>query len=231
LQALGDKSGKVRRTTANAIGRIGDGAETAERLIPLLSDSLTAVRKQTARALGRLRQFTPAVGAALITGMSDTQKDVRRECERALSHLGPAVLPLLEQAFTTAPPATAPTLIRIIGNIGNEAIPVLVSALSHSQPEVRLEAADGLGDLKADTLEVVDSLGDAGTASPDFPDALIPSLRDSSDDLRQRTVEALGEIRVPPHTVVPLLVEALGDPDEDVRESASEILKRLGTTK
>ena len=53
----------------------------------------------------------------------------------------------------------------------------------------------------------------------------------SADVLEGMTVEALGEIQVPAHTVVPLLVEALGDSDKDVREEAADVLKRLGASK
>ena len=247
LDTLGDESEDVRRNAVNAIGRIGDGIEAAERLLPILSDGSPTMRRETARALRRMRVFSPAIASALLASLSDDERNIRRESERALGRLGEPVIPILRDALKTASPQAGPAILRALSDVGLAAVPVVVDYLTHEDAEMRWEAADALGDMQARSpdvlaallplfddpnervrLEAIDTIGDTKATSTDLPQALGALLDDSSSEVRQRAVEALGEIEASPAAVAPHVVRALSDGDEDVREAAMKVLKQLG---
>ena len=79
FERLSDSSKIVREKAVTAIGQIGDGQEAADRLVPLLRDSSSTIRKETARALGRIKIFSPQIATALITGLGDARGDIREK--------------------------------------------------------------------------------------------------------------------------------------------------------
>ena len=90
------------------------------------------------------------------------------------------------------------------------ALEQLVKALADASPEVRRQAARGLGEAR----------------SPDAVTPLLEELRDEESDIRTEAAEALGKIGDP--RVLDPLVDALEDPDIRVQISAIRALAEMG---
>lgn len=93
-------------------------------------------------------------------------------------------------------------------------VSVLVKALSDSDPWVRYEAADALGNIRPGAKEAVP--------------ALIKALGDSEQYVRFRAAFALGNIGPEAKEAVPTLIKALGDSYKSVREVAADALGKIG---
>jgi len=100
-------------------------------------------------------------------------------------------------------------------------IPHLIQALDDKDKEVRRSAAESLAKL------AVGSLRDLGLYKTNFP-VVNASLRDADNDIRFWFTFKLK--RVPPDTrkLIPVLVEALKHPDDDLRARAADLLGCLG---
>ena len=73
-------------------------------------------------------------------------------------------------------------------------------------------------------LSAAEALGEAATRA--LPD-LLEALKDSDEDVRYYTAQALGKIGPKAKEAVPALIEALKDSDEDVRNYAKEALAKI----
>jgi HEAT repeat protein len=91
-----------------------------------------------------------------------------------------------------------------------KAIPALMEALTDNDPEVRLQAANALGNIP----------GDMRVAVP----PLIKALRDKDNSVREHAAQSLGNIGQSAELAVPALIAALQDKNESVRERAAESL-------
>ena len=128
---------------------------------------------------------------------------------------------------------------RDLGDLGGAA--PLIALLVHEEPDVRLGAAEALGELgdpkavgpllallqdedghvRREAAEALGALGDPSAVEP-----LITLLRDEDEDVRRKAAEALGELG-DPSAVEPLLA-LLQDEDGHVRREAAEALGALG---
>ncbi len=170
-----------------------------------------------------LRECGAAAVSALIkvlqTKTSPEEWKIRASAALALGAIGPAA--------KDAVPALAPLLrdeamgtetrtqirgwaAKALVSIGPASIPVLVSALSDSDKEVRINAAYALGSVGRPAI--------AATAR---------AAKDPAPGVRQAAVFALG--RTSHSDAVASLVEALADNDLTVRLFAVDALGRLGT--
>lgn len=91
--------------------------------------------------------------------------------------------------------------------------PVLLKAVRHPNPVVRVTASKALGFLK----------------SPDSASALIEATRDQEKSVRQAAVLALGDLKDP--KAIPALIEALDDDFWYVRAEAASALGKIGDAK
>jgi len=82
-----------------------------------------------------------------------------------------------------------------LGPIGKDAVPVLVELLNDQDPDVRLNAADCLGNIGPDAKAAVT--------------ALLPFLNDTSRDVRFASTVNLGRIHMDAALVVPILITNL----------------------
>jgi HEAT repeat protein len=152
----------------------------------------------------------------LTQALSAPDEDVRALAVIGLSEFGvaaPAVLPALTGAMHDGSDQVRRRAVRSLGDFGRAALPSLphlVCALDDSATCVRMEAMSAIGRIGPD-------------AEPAIPH-IIPLLAD--EDVRVRTV-AGATLKKIGSASVPLLVEALADPDAIVRERAAILLGQL----
>lgn len=173
-----------------------------EGLIKALKDKDKVVRKEATIALGRVKD-TRAV-EPLIEAMKDKDYHVQRQAAQALGKIGDAralepLIKTLEDYFVREKAAEA--LVEILDAGAVEALIQCVDA----------GVAKALRDMKEmkDKREV---------------DLLIKTLGDEDEDIRQKTVEALGNIG--DARAVEPLIKALGDEEEDVRNQAASFVAK-----
>lgn len=168
MPSLADPSPMVRVTAAKAILSIS-GDESANALIPLLSDKDEFVRRETAYALGltKSRNATAALGERLL---NDKEDGVRGAAAVALGHIADEAA-VAALAGTLAPEFVAPAKSKrkreqnvfvlraaatALGQIASRAgTAALISALSNEKfpDDVRREAARSLGLIGDPTAE------------------------------------------------------------------------------
>jgi len=257
MQRLKSTQAHDRRVAAELLTRIGPpDASLVSLLRPLLSDPDGFVRKAAIEGLGVVG--TPAkeavddleqvaindsilprrVGACIalihVTGASE-------ERVRALA----AFLELTEPCDGAA--AFAASALGDLGPKARVAEPQLLAALKHVDGQVRVNSAAALGQVGANSPESVTALiellkndperearrsaaGALGAIGPQAK-AAVPALRVAlkGDGQGGWWVVADALARIGGEEVVPVLVEALANPDEGIRRTAMKGLGNLGT--
>ncbi len=196
-------SSSVRNEAVDVLGRIGEilaknGESTdaiRDALIVSLNDDSTKVRTNAIGELSDIRAGSAETFTALIEALSDGSGNVRASAEDALIELGEdaaeAITPMLVDAFTNIQSSkTRVQVVDVLGAIGEELIddgkseeivvkPILV-ALRDPAEDVRRNAADELGEMRA--------------TSPEVKTALTNALNDSSKAVRDAAKKALRRI-------------------------------------
>jgi HEAT repeat protein len=149
------------------------------RLSSRLRSPVAETRQEAVRRLGQIRD--PRVPERLVPLLTDSDTAVRREAFEALCQRGP------------------------------DALPALLAALNHSDPERGKVAAELLGRLR-----------DPQTVPP-----LMKAMKYGAQPIRANVVRALEEIGQP---AIEALRNALTDDYPYVRREAAAILERLGET-
>lgn len=205
IGALRDKSYVVRIAAAEALGDMG-GTRAVEPLIGVLTDTDQDVRIAGAAALGRLRDRRAV--SPLINLCSDPYVGVRHAAADALAAIGDGALEALLAALTDPAAIVRVAAARALGSMKDpRAVPALIERLSDPGPEVRWSAAQALGDIGAPAAAALSLVLRGGLKIERL--AAIDALWKIADD---RATEAL--------------LGALHDDDPDVREKASQALKR-----
>lgn len=196
-------SSSARDDVLDVLGQIGedlaeDGQSTdtiRDALIAGLSDDSTKVRTNAIAELSDIQETSTQTFAALIRALSDDAKSVRARAEDALIKLGRghavSITPMLVGALTNNQSATTRGhIVDVLGEIGEVLVkrgesdemvvqPLLV-ALQDSAADVRRNAADELGEMRA--------------KSPDAVTALTQALADSSKSVRSAAQKAIRRI-------------------------------------
>lgn len=188
-----------------------EDASYAKDIVPLLRDGDPVMRATVAEALGQMK--SPRVGAALIGALTDRNDAVRLAAVSALGDM--------EERSAVGP---------LEGLLLND-----------SDPEVRRECADALGNLSAarsldplakalgdPDVEVqraaADAIGDLDDVTK-APAALVRATTSQDLELRRNATHALAHIG--DGATVQALVDRLGDDDKDVRLAAVEGLGEM----
>ena len=196
-------SSSVRNDVVDVLGRIGEilaknGESTdaiRDALIASLNDDSTKVRTNAIGELSDIRAASTETFTALIRALSDGSGNVRASAEDALIELGEGaaetITPMLADALTNIQSSVARVqVVDVLGAIGEELIddgksgeivvkPILV-ALRDTAEDVRRNAADELGEMRA--------------TSPEVKTALTNALNDSSKAVRDAAKKALRRI-------------------------------------
>ena len=224
MAALASPDWIVRMHAAKALGRIQDPGAVA-RLVPLLQDSVKAVREETSTALAAIGEVAlPSLLGALAHG----EWMVRLHAVEALgkTRSPEAVAPLLSVLFNDRDRAVREDAVRALGQIGDaRAVEFLMTAMK--EPELRplaVEALGQIGDRRAvsvliNVLEGVDrpEVSRANDGCGDHGDEEILTL--------SAAVRALGAIR--DETALPSLMKALRH--TGTRADAADALTRFGS--
>ena len=196
-------SSSARHNVVDVLGRIGEtlakkGQPTdtiRDALIASLNDDSTKVRTNAVQELSDIRAASPETFTALIGALSDDSNAVRASAEDALIELGEGtaatIAPMLTDALMNSQsPVTRGHIVDVLGGIGEELVddgksgevvvkPIL-AALSDTAEDVRRNAADELGEMRA--------------TSPDVQAALANALDDNSKAVRNAAKKAIRRI-------------------------------------
>jgi len=213
------KNSAIRKSAALALGRLGDRAEPAfAQLADVLEKGDAKGQALAAVALGQMGPL--AVTFLKKRYAAATSPKSRARIFAAFGELGPkarSALPLMQKALEGVDAdlreAALLTLARV-GDAGRVAIPSILTILENAKASVELR-------LAACTALSLLGVGDARLVQP-----LITTSRSTDKELARLSILALGEIARP--DVLPRLIEALDDPDPQLRWRAAAALGRLG---
>jgi HEAT repeat protein len=195
-----DEDGDVRRAAAGALGRMGEGIGTkgTDALLECLAkDEYAPTRRDCAFAFGRLKEFTGSVDA-LSTAVGDSDAEVRRE----------SIVSLGKIAFGSGNSAVASSVPKIVGALQSDA-----------DVSVRREAAVALGVMKCPiTCENLPALSKAAKE-----DTVLSVRREAC----RAMIYVLGDSAAEAKAAEVLHEVAETDSEEEVREAAANILKRM----
>ena len=196
-------SSSARHDVIDVLGRIGEilaksGQSTdtiRDALIASLNDSSRKVRTNAIDELSDIRAASTETFTALIGVLSDGSDSVRARAEDALIELGEhaatTVAPMLADALMNSQSSvTRGHVVDVLGAIGEALVddgnsgemvvePILV-ALRDIAEDVRRNAADELGEMRA--------------TSPEVRTALTQALKDSSKAVRDAAQKAIRRI-------------------------------------
>ena len=196
-------SSSARHDVIDVLGRIGEilaksGQSTdtiRDALIASLNDNSTKVRTNAIDELSDIRAASTETFTALIGVLSDGSDSVRARAEDALIELGEhaatTVAPMLADALMNSQSSvTRGHVVDVLGAIGEALVddgnsgemvvePILV-ALRDTAEDVRRNAADELGEMRA--------------TSPEVRTALTQALKDSSKAVRDAAQKAIRRI-------------------------------------
>jgi HEAT repeat protein/lysophospholipase L1-like esterase len=203
-----------------AAGQRKDAA-AVPTLLAALGDPDEAVRRESARALGRLGTAADPARPGLHRALRDPRQSVRWAASRALFDLGVRTSELgpLEEALSSDDPYVRGFAAFSLGELGapaREAVPALAAALRHPDGYTRGGAVAALAKLGPEAAAAVPALRE-GLASAD-------------GDRRWKAARTLGRIGPAAAAAVPALVKSLEDPNEHVRMHAARALARIRGT-
>ena len=202
---------------AHVLGLIGPAATDAvPELIAVLQrqQAPATFRGEAAFALGRIGKPIDDIVSALITALKDRKREVRQQAADALGWIGP--------------PA-------------REAVPALVAALKDDETKVAIKACQSLsfiGDggaaralleaFQGDRNEVRAEAGRALWRLGPKAQQVMPALLSLAQGPIDKTAPARELLASFGPRVVPVLVQALYDDEAAQRETAAEMLGRIG---
>ncbi len=196
-------SSGARSDVLNVLGLIGENlAKNGEptdtirdALIAGLADDASNVRTNAIEELSDIRAASSETFTALTNALTDKSKSVRNRAEDELIQLGKGaattVIPILADALgNSTSPGTRGHIVDVLGAIGEKGkiteadheriVQSLLVALQDTDENVRRNAADELGEMRA--------------ASPDVLPALTNARNDGSKKVRNAAQKAIQRI-------------------------------------
>lgn len=249
IKAIGDSDEQVWAQATRAIANIGPAAEAA---VPALIGKLSEYEQQQRyRSVLALAKIGPKAIPALLEGLKHKDSErIRAGCADALGAMGIEAVPAigaLEAQFADWSEQAREHAALALGQIGAPAESVLVKALTHEQPQVRVAALNGLGQFSVQSPEGIAALqkftteGEAtsrrlallalaGSAvdksSLDQP--ILKALTDAEPAVRETAVITLKRLGSSAPDVVPALTKMLASDDAQLRRTAAVALGTLG---
>lgn len=212
---------EVLRDAMQAFVAVGPPAVPA--MIRLLQDE--QARPLAARVLGQIGPEAAGAVPSLATALETSNPEARREILFALAAIGPAAEPAVPQMVpfvSSELPQVRYTAIYALGELGSaaaEALPALQANLRSEDPFVRFTSAWGMIRIAPEDPSVV------AVAIPH----LIAALEHERPFVRVEAASALGRIGRAARAAIPTLRDAAAaDPNDLVRQTAAEALRRIG---
>ncbi|MDE0426451.1 MAG: HEAT repeat domain-containing protein [Candidatus Poribacteria bacterium] len=196
-------SSETRADALDVLGGIGESrAKNGEptdsirdALIASLADESSSVRTNAIEELSDIRAASSETFTALTNALADKSKSVRNRAEDELIQLGKGAattaIPILADGLgNNTSPVTRVHIIDVLGAIGEKGkttedsermiVQALLGALQDAHEDVRRNAADELGEMRA--------------TSPDVLPALTNALDDNSQKVRNAAQKAIQRI-------------------------------------
>ncbi|HOD83359.1 MAG: putative lyase [Planctomycetes bacterium ADurb.Bin126] len=224
VEALQHEDVFVRRNALFALGHLRDPS-TIPVMVDCLCNEDWGVRDGVPYALSQIEALPSQALERLRQALTHEHPHVRRIAAQTLANVNPvetaSVLALVKSAQDPDQDVRSQVVVSLgaIGAGRPEACQALRAALQDGDPQVRLNAVDGL--IKIDTAN-----------RPETIHAVLQALREllrcSEATIRSRACSELYGIGQNAAPLVPVLIDCLRDQDEDVRCSACFTLGALG---
>jgi HEAT repeat protein len=223
--AAEDEAPLVRNAAIEACESILDRATRTDApvLLAALNDSKPFVRRDAARALGRVGYYSPEALVALKAAAKDKQPPVRDAAIEAyevlLGRIPQKDVPALLVALKDAEPFVRRAAARVLGQVGAYS-PEALAALKTTAKDEKAPVRDA-------AIEAYESLMGRATRK-DVP-SLIAELKDTESPLRPAAAGALGEVGALSSSpeVLPVLKGAMKDKAPNLRRAAIAAYQRL----
>ncbi len=249
LEAIHSPEARLRWSAAEILTSMGPGrAPVPEAVIPLLSDKNAYVRRVAIQSLGRLGEKARDAAPELEHATNDSAPENRIYSHTALIRITgqsgrhvEAIASYLRYDDQYVRWLAA-MMLGDCGVLARDSCPELLRCLTDPEEQLRVYAAASLGDIGADSKEVVAGLievllqgGEAARSAASSLGKIGPKARDAvpalEDALKRGpgwwvAAEALGKIGGA--EVVPILSNALRNGNADIRLAAARQLGRLG---
>ncbi|MGZ3617139.1 MAG: HEAT repeat domain-containing protein, partial [Ktedonobacteraceae bacterium] len=174
ITGLSNADSKERILAVESLGRLGYASnEVVNALLKSLKDVDPRVRIQVAEGLGQLGFSSIELETALLKAQRDREPMVQMRAAESLERLGHRS----EKVVTTLLKALRIRAVKSLGEESGESEAVLLSALNHFDPRVRMQAAESLGQLGKSTNKAMA--------------ALLGTLRDEDRGVRMQAAESL----------------------------------------
>lgn len=233
--SLSDSDSRVRAGSALTMGD-GEYSPVARDLVAALGDSDMNVRKNSALSLGKLRDLN-AIGPLADT-MADPAPEVREAAAVALGNIGTPALPALRSGALSGNRVIVDAAFRGLGSAGTVAVDTLADLMTDTDLRKQAVVALGDTRapqalpviLSAFTDGNIDVRNAAAEAAGKFGSGAVEPLTETSRSeemlVRETVAKALGYIRT--EESADLLIELLKDLEENVVIEASTSLSQLG---
>jgi HEAT repeat protein len=230
IRLLESDGPEVRFMAAFCLSRIGPVSdEVAPALVKFANRSLQTnsgpkfereARSMAAYSLGRMGEAARPALPQLTVLANDTQDPARWMAKAALLKLDGRCLEQLVQSLTSNPYSStnwldAARVMQWAGPAGAPAVPALIGALQNTNQQILETAVQGLGGIHS-------------TPEISIP-ALRPLIHSTNGFVRWHTLEALRRFKGSPvdAQTIAELVSCLLDPDEGIRQRATNALRSL----
>ena len=252
VRSLSHPSPEVRRTAAEALGKMGGSAAAARLALERMTSDLDGgVRAQAIRALGAIGGSTPVSDQVVLRWLEDPDPLVRAAAVESLgrsSSPGEAILDVVIRLLDDANDQVKVEVTKVLPNLAGATSPVIAGLcrrlLEDDSEWVQVYAALALGKLgpaaaaaggpllhvvrngvesvREQAMRAIAKIQPLETA-----EAFAVGLKDASADVR--IVASAGWMNAPTisEQAIPALIEALGDPEIQVRANCAHALARL----
>jgi HEAT repeat protein len=190
VQALQDRNGRVRQSALEGLAGIGpDAKDSVSDVVKALKDPTKEVRRAAANALGKIGPAAAHEAAPALAGLlGGADKDDQVAALAALPGLKPTgrdgkdVYAKAVALFDDPDEQLRQKAVDALARVGKAAVPALENALGNTSKEVRLRAAQALGEI--------------GPPAKDASQILSLHVQGDQDaDVRQACGQALAKIQ------------------------------------
>ncbi|HAV62356.1 MAG TPA: hypothetical protein DCY13_08340 [Verrucomicrobiales bacterium] len=163
LPELNSSSAELQSAVALALGKLGPAARSAlPEIRKNLSNQNAESRRAALQAFSSIETSAPARLPVLIEALKDEAEAVRGVACQELRKIGRAAQPASEGLFALLENSgDRPAALEAIREIRPQSVLLLTKALKNNEPEVRMYAAERLGQLGKAAQEAVPALREA----------------------------------------------------------------------
>ena len=183
------------------------GARVVEPLMRLFKLNNPEIRSFSASTLGEIGN--PRAVPVLITGLSDSDWNVRRSSAYALTEIGERGVDKIAEALKSPNDDVRYWVTRILESIGEPGVPYLVNALNDTNKEIRYFSAKALGT----------------SFSSSVARDLIKALGDEVWSVRKAAAESLCRLE---NLQIEEVLRFLSSDNEDIRYWITYVIKEIG---